>query len=118
MGMMEYLLNLVRSKSLTIAYPADVTLPERGIRGTPVLDPDRCDLSGACQSACPTAAIRIERESSGTGSWQIDYGLCIFCGTCIQVCPQGAIVASDSFELAVRQRQAAVSTHSLEALHV
>jgi formate hydrogenlyase subunit 6/NADH:ubiquinone oxidoreductase subunit I len=118
MGMIGYLFNLVRSKPVTIGYPAVVTMPERGNRGTPVLTTEGCELSGACQDACPTAAIQINKASVGNGSWQIDYGLCIFCGACVEACPERAIVASDSFELAVRQRPSAISSHAIERRNV
>ncbi len=115
--MIKFLLKLAISRPVTTAYPDKVTLPERGLRGTPVLVPDRCDLTGDCQAACPTGAIRVDKDSSAGGSWQIDYGLCIFCGACIQACPEGAIVSSDVFELTVRQRNDAVVTRIPGAAH-
>jgi len=114
MGMINYLLDLLRSGPLSIGYPAQASPAQRGNRGTPGLDAQRCASNGACQAACPTGAISIERSAGSPPSWSIDYGLCIFCGACIQACPEGAIVADGRFELAVRQRGAAVVTHVLE----
>jgi len=111
-GMIRSLLKLAVSKPATIGYPNQMTPPERGIRGTPVLILDRCDLTAACEAACPTGAIQIAKGESGGGSWQIDYGGCIFCGACIQACPEAAIVASDAFELAIRRREDAIVTHT------
>ena len=115
--MIKFLLKLVVSKPVTTAYPDKVTLPERGLRGTPTLVADRCSLTGACEAACPTGAIQVAKDSTAGGSWQIDYGNCIFCGACIQACPEGAILPSNVFELAVRQRNAAVVTHELRPAH-
>jgi len=113
MGMIRSLLKLALSKPATVGYPDQMTPPERGLRGTPVLSLDRCDLRAACQAACPTGAIQIAKGTSGGGSWQIDYGGCIFCGACMQVCPEGSIVSSDAFELSVRWREDAVVTHNI-----
>lgn len=113
MGMIKSLLKLAGSKPATIGYPDQITRPVRGIRGTPVLSPERCDLRGACQAACPTGAIQIAKGATSGGSWQIDYGACIFCGACIQACPESAIVSSDVFELTIRRREDAVVTHTL-----
>ena len=118
MGMIRYLMRVFRSKPLTIAYPLQVLSPERGIRGTPVLDLHRCDLTGACQDSCPTRAIRIDDELKDGRTWQIDYGLCVFCGACVQACPRDAIQASPEFELAVRHRPETVRTFSPEEVSV
>lgn len=110
MGMIKFLLKLASSKPVTTAYPDETTLPQRGLRGTPTLVAERCSLSSACQAACPTGAIQVTKDSTGRGSWQIDYGNCIFCGACVQACPEGAILPSDVFELAVRRRKDALVT--------
>jgi formate hydrogenlyase subunit 6/NADH:ubiquinone oxidoreductase subunit I len=115
--MIRFLLKLAVSKPVTTAYPAEAIPPERGLRGTPTLVPDLCKLTGACQAVCPTGAIKVAKDRTGTGSWQIDYGNCIFCGACVLACPEGAILPSDAFELAVRQRGDAIVTHELRSLH-
>jgi NADH-quinone oxidoreductase subunit I len=116
--MIGYLFNIVRSKPLSVAYPAIAPLLQRGSRGTPVLNPERCDANGACETACPVSAIRVERTPGAAATWQIDYGQCIFCGVCIIACPEGAIIASGAFELAARKRQAVVPRKTLEAADV
>jgi NADH-quinone oxidoreductase subunit I len=58
--------------------------------------------------ACPTNAIRLGRDPSGARVGEIDYGACIFCGVCLDACPNEAITATEAFELAVRERSAAV----------
>lgn len=37
--------------------------------------------------------------------WQIDYGRCVFCGLCAEVCPEQAIAITGRYELAARRRQ-------------
>jgi formate hydrogenlyase subunit 6/NADH:ubiquinone oxidoreductase subunit I len=100
---------------VTTTYPEQITAPQRGIHGTPVLNVDRCDLTAACQAACPTGAILITGDPAGAGSWQIDYGNCIFCGACMQACPRGAISSSEAFELSARRREETVVLYSLSS---
>jgi len=51
------------------------------------VDPDKCRGHTACMRHCPTEAIRMRN-----GKPVISEDLCIDCGICISVCPEGAIV--------------------------
>jgi hydrogenase-4 component H len=42
---------------------------------------------------------------AGTISWSINYGRCVFCGRCEEVCPTQAIRLSVEFELAVLHKE-------------
>jgi ferredoxin len=48
---------------------------------------DACINCGACESACPSGAIK-----EGDGVRVIDAGTCVDCGACASACPPGAIV--------------------------
>lgn len=85
-------------------------MPDRGVRGMPELQPERCRASGDCAAVCPTAAIAVKERGDGTAQWQLDYGLCVFCGRCVEACPEDAIVATGEFELAARRRDDVVAT--------
>jgi Ni,Fe-hydrogenase III small subunit/Pyruvate/2-oxoacid:ferredoxin oxidoreductase delta subunit len=52
-----------------------------GFRGRPTISRDPCapDCS-ACQSACPTGAIRLQPVT-------LDLGRCVFCNACAEICP-------------------------------
>jgi Fe-S-cluster-containing hydrogenase component 2 len=51
------------------------------------VDLDKCRGHTACMRHCPTEAIRMRN-----GKPVISEDLCIDCGICISVCPEGAIV--------------------------
>lgn len=91
----------VRGPTVTLPYPMGEI--REGLAGarTPIHDPRRCEGTGACARACPTEAIRLEGAGRGA-SFHLDYGRCIFCRACVDACPTGALTASPTFELAVR----------------
>ena len=50
-----------------------------------IVSPWLCLACHACESACPTGAVRV------TDAADIDQKLCIGCGSCAGRCPTGAI---------------------------
>ncbi|MFN8523407.1 MAG: 4Fe-4S binding protein [Chloroflexota bacterium] len=95
----------LRTGLVTTAYPNEPDMPPPAFRGRPEIDPSRCDLSGACVSACPSGVISIEDVGSGARRWQLDLAGCVFCGLCSETCPTGAMSMGKSFELATRTRE-------------
>ena len=87
--MLSLLRRRLRARVSTSRWPA-VPAPTVG-RQQPVFDPARCDLSGACASACPVAAISVD------GSFSLDRARCISCSRCIEVCPTGALAPGIGF---------------------
>ena len=112
MTILDLLLRPLRSARVTRPYPGLTDVPDRGRRGTPVLNAEACVASADCVRACPTAAISVLDGQEGK-TWQIDYGSCIFCGRCLDVCPTSAIASSSDFELAQRRREDVVATYRL-----
>jgi hydrogenase-4 component H len=110
MSLLDILLKPLLSGVVTKRYPPHTDVPDRGRRGTPQLLPERCDASADCAAACPTSAISIQGRADVKTVWTLDYGLCVFCGRCIEVCPTQAIASSDEFELAARRREDVVAT--------
>jgi Ni,Fe-hydrogenase III small subunit/Pyruvate/2-oxoacid:ferredoxin oxidoreductase delta subunit len=116
MGFVDLLLGPFKSRVATTGYPPVADIPERGIRGTPVIDPDRIAEAAALELVCPTSAILVDRVGQ-TPRIQLDYGKCLFCGNCVESSANGAISATQHFELAARRRQDVIVGNESEATH-
>lgn len=95
--------------AITIQYPEErYTMPERS-RGIVVLLSDKetgelnCTSCMLCMRACPSAAIiidapRDEKKRRQLKSFDIDFGLCCFCGLCEEACNFSAIKMATKYE--------------------
>lgn len=76
----------------------------RSARGAIALDVAACTACDLCAVECPAWCIEMsshpETRADGPGrprkvkvldEFSIDFGLCIYCGICIQVCPFDAL---------------------------
>jgi len=91
----------IRGDFITVA---DFKLPEQGavafgpdflkgfirshILQKPVVDHQRCRSCGECWTFCPATAVVDSGQSVA-----FDYGRCIRCYCCVEVCPHGALAA-------------------------
>ncbi|MBU6463490.1 MAG: NADH-quinone oxidoreductase subunit NuoB [Proteobacteria bacterium] len=72
-----------------------------GVLGMPRYNPEACQEGcDECASVCPTRAI----ETSGD-NLSVDYGRCVVCQLCTEVCPAGAMTSSDNWAFGVRSRE-------------
>jgi hydrogenase-4 component H len=100
----ERLLRPLVRGPVTARHPAVAPVLPPAARGLPVVDPTRCDASGACVTACPTGAIVLD-----AGTWRLDLGRCVFCAACADACPRDAIALTGRVELAATERGAVVT---------
>jgi len=98
--------------AITLQYPKERwPMPERS-RGVVVLltNPEtgklNCTACMLCMKACPSAAIKIEREKNENKKWEatvfdIDNTICCFCGLCEEACNFDAIKLTGKYEMSV-----------------
>lgn len=87
-------------------------------RGVIALIPQECTSCMLCVRECPTWCISLEshvEEIEEDGSrrpkkvnvldeFRIDYGLCMYCGICVEVCPFDALEWRSNFDYPAHQR--------------
>jgi Ni,Fe-hydrogenase III small subunit/ferredoxin len=77
---------------------------QSGLLGMPRYQPEQCtEDCCACADVCPTHAIKMQE---GTGDrLDIDYGRCIVCQLCTEVCPDEAMKPSSDWAFGVSRRE-------------
>lgn len=99
-------------RPMTIQYPDRIEKPVQEMlpenyRGVLEVDLDRCTGCLLCAKACPLGCIDIsvcknpatnEREFE---KFDIDIGLCMYCGICAETCNFDALVHTSQFEATV-----------------
>ena len=105
---MKVTLRTMLSKAVTVQYPEErIELPER-TRGVIALLEENCTVCMLCSKDCPCWCIYIEghkvqkpgkrKPVNELDRFAIDYGLCMYCGICVEVCPFDALHWSPYFE--------------------
>ena len=101
--------------------------PPSRSRGTIALLEESCTVCMLCVEQCPDRCIAIAahdetREPPGGGrsrrtqvldGFAIDFGLCMYCGICVDVCPFDALFWSPAFEHAASSRGGLVHDRGL-----
>ena len=94
------LFGLARGKATTSWPKGRGESGQVGVLGMPRYNPDACrEGCGECASVCPTRAIEIRGSNLS-----VDYGRCVVCQLCTEVCPAGAMTPSDDWAFGARNR--------------
>jgi|ERR1700677_606349 formate hydrogenlyase subunit 7 len=94
----------LRLGKASTAWPARGDDGQSGLLGMPRFDPDKCQEGcKACAEACLPKAISL--IDNGEAQVAVDYGRCVACQLCVEVCPAGAFTASGDWAFSVRQRE-------------
>ena len=128
--MFKSIKKILQYPRLTFKYPSR-PMDSRLFIGKPIINSSKCNCCGECVSRCPSAAIVLNSVQEKISAPQdigvpedygflkatldskdildlVDIGInldeCLFCGLCEEVCKQGAIVMTNEFELAEKER--------------
>lgn len=111
-GMFLTFKTMVKKAPVTM-YPDVKEIPVPRARGVISLDADSCTVCMLCARECPDWCIYIEghkvekapakpggraRTENILDRFDIDYGLCMYCGICVDVCPFDALHWSPEYE--------------------
>lgn len=92
MGYMTFVKRIVANlfkPPVTSPYPLRPRTPLPVDRGHIVNQWEKCILCSACERACPSGAIRIDRKNR---KWIINPYACVQCGACVEQCPMKCLV--------------------------
>ena len=98
-----------------------MSIPKQA-RGVIALDPDACTSCMICVRECPDWCIEIEshtvevtepgarrpRSVAVLDRFAIDWGLCMYCGICVEVCPFDALFWSPEHDYPAAQAEGLV----------
>jgi NADH-quinone oxidoreductase subunit I len=102
---------------VTVQYPReeiDITPNYRGHIDL-VLDPKKnsflCISCGMCEKSCPSDCITVKgkkeegKKKKTLALFKLDFTKCSLCGTCVEVCPTGALEFSREYNLAAFSKE-------------
>ncbi len=131
-GMEVTLRNMVRAtvgrEHVTIQYPEQRKPYSRRFRGVHVLTHRadgslKCTACFLCETVCPAQCITIEakdvddpRIEKAPSSYEIDLSRCIFCGFCVEACPEEALIMSREYDLTALSRGPETLAYGIDRL--
>ncbi len=95
----------LRQGKASTQWPSSGDDGQAGTRGMPRFDPAKCqDGCRRCAEVCLPGAITV-KDSAHEARVAVDYGRCVTCQLCVEVCPTDAFSASDDWAFAVHRRE-------------
>ena len=105
----------LRKGRVSTAWPRSGDAGQEGVLGMPRLDPAKCEQGcRRCAEACLPQAIAVT-DTASPPRVRIDYGRCVTCQLCVEVCPTGAFTTSADWAFGVRRREDLVWSEAVES---
>lgn len=102
----------LRQGRVSTRWPASGDDGQSGTLGMPHFDPAKCQEGcRRCADACLPGAITVTGAAHGTRV-AVDYGRCVTCQMCVEVCPTNAFTASGDWAFGVRRREELIWAHA------
>jgi len=90
----------LRSKRVTLPYPAQSQPTPERFRGRPIFDAAKCIGCAGCANNCPAREILVFDVCQEIRIIKYLGRRCTYCGRCADLCPEKAITMSREFESA------------------
>lgn len=100
----------MRRKPVTVQYPYEKLIPSERFRGWIHFERPKCISCEVCVRVCPINLPVVDYEfnketkKKELNSYSIDFGVCIFCGNCVEYCPTACLSMTEEYELSVYDR--------------
>jgi len=100
----------LQRRPVTIQYPYEKLIPSGRYRGRLHFAFATCIAFEACVRVCPIKlpvvdwVMNKETKKKELRNYSIDFGVCIFCGNCVEYCPTNCLSMTEEYELAAFDR--------------
>src|SRR5487761_210459 len=89
--------------SATTDWPVGEDDGQKNVLGMPRYHPEKCEAGCMeCVAVCLPGALTLMH--GGEARLNVDYGRCVVCQLCVEVCPTGALETSNDWAFAVHER--------------
>lgn len=90
------------SQRATRCYPFETRCPFDGARGKLLNHIEKCNLCSICAVKCPSHCITVDRKAL---TWECDPFVCVYCGICVDVCPESALYQEPEYRQVAEKRE-------------